>query len=91
MSMSPQKSVAIPEDFVLVSATTVASDTTLSTLTARPIRGLLVGTAGYLDVTMLNGEERDGVPFQAGINPGAFKIVRESVAVGAAANVWAIV
>lgn len=76
-----------PFDFVLVSATTVAVDTQLPA----NCRGLLCGKAGYLNVTMQNGNARDGVPMIEGSNPGFFAAVRESTAAGAARNVWAIV
>ena len=93
MTMQHDKSISIPRKFVQISATTVGTDTTLSAVAAignRPVRGLLIGTAGYLDVTMEDGSEALGLPFQAGINPGAFAVVQESTGGGAASNVWAI-
>jgi len=76
-----------PIDFELVSATTVGSDTALNPL----CRGLLVGKAGFLNVTMQNGNQRNGVPFIEGTTPGFFAEVRTSTATGAARNVWAII
>ena len=74
-----------PVDFVLVSATAVTTDVNLP----EGCRGLLVGTAGALNVTMSNGQERNSVPFIQGINPGFFQTVR--VSTGGAQDVWAIV
>ena len=74
-----------PEDFILVSATEVGADTELPA----NCRGLLVGTAGALNVVMTTGQERDNVPMIQGINPGFFRTVR--VSTGGAQNVWAIV
>lgn len=70
------------KDLTLVSSTAPASDIDLPANT----RGLLVGVAGDLNVT-INGNELDGVPFQAGVFPGAFTRVRTG---GTAQNIWAI-
>ena len=75
--------VVPPVDFILVSSGVPASNSNLSENT----RGLLVGAAGTLNVTMRNGEERNGVPFFAGTNPGFFAIVRSG---GTAENIWEI-
>ena len=83
---SHEKDVTIPDSFTLISATTVGSDTALPTGT----RGLLVGVGGYLDVTMANGDQLDGLPLVPGLNPGKFAEVRTSTDTGAAQNVWAI-
>ena len=77
--------VVPPEDFVLVSAGEPNSDVALP----EGCRGLLVGTAGALNVTMRRGGTRDSVPMVQGINPGFFSIVRTTA--GGAANIWAIV
>lgn len=77
------KQVALPNDFELVAAGVPSGTTALSAY----CRGLLVGVAGTLNITMANGEERNGVPFQAGINPGRFSAVRTG---GTAENVWQV-
>lgn len=92
--MTHAKAIAPPNDFIMVSATTVGSDTVLASISgvgAGPVRGLLIGTAGYLNVIMQNGQTRTGVPFQAGINPGLFKTVLTSTSGTPAQNVWVIV
>lgn len=76
-----------PVDFVLVSATTVAADTDLPA----NCRGILVGTAGFLNVTMQNGSAPNSMPFIEGLTPGFFTKVRISTGAGAASNVWAVV
>lgn len=77
--------VVPPYDFVLVASGAVGVDTDLP----ENCRGLLIGTAGSLNVVMSNGVERDDVPFIQGINPGLFRTVR--ISGGGAQNVWAIV
>ena len=78
-----EKEVVPANDFILRAATTVGSDTDLTS----NCRGLLVGTAGSLNVTMANGQERDGVPFIQGITPGNFRELRTG---GTAQNIWEI-
>ncbi len=77
------KQVAPPNDFVQVSAGVPSVEVVLSERT----RGLLIGAAGSLNVTMSNGSVRTGVPFQAGINPGHFASIQAG---GSASNVWAV-
>lgn len=75
-----------PRDFILVSA---AAPTGTGVLTLpEDTRGLLVGVAGVLNVT-INGEARDGLPFPVGLMPGFFTEVRRDAA-NTAANIWAI-
>lgn len=50
-------------------------------------RALLVGTAGTLNLTQIDGTERDNVPVQAGYNPLQVLRVRTG---GTAENVWAL-
>jgi len=77
------KQIALPNDFILVSAAAPLGTTVLS----ENCRGLLVGTAGSLNVTMQNGSVRTGVPFQAGVNPGRFAEVNSG---GTAENIWQV-
>lgn len=52
-------------------------------------RGLLIGTAGVLDIT-INGSPKTGVPFISGINPGRFESIQ--VAAGnSALTIFAVV
>lgn len=73
------------EDFILVATGEPGSTIELPENT----RGLLVGTAGGLNVTMRNGNSRDAVPMIVGTNPGFFSEVRATV--GGAQNIWAII
>lgn len=75
-----------PEDFVPVADTTPTGDVTLP----ENCRGLVAGTEGFINVTMRNGERRDGLPLCQGINPGFFATVHETTGQGAAENIWAI-
>lgn len=77
-------SVAVPSDFIQLAASTVGSPVDCP----RGCRGLLLGTAGTLNVTMENGEDRDGLPLPAGVTSGRFKALRTG---GTAENIWAIV
>ena len=70
------------QDLSLVAAAVPASDVDLPTGT----RGLLIGIGGLLNVT-INGNDYDGVPFLAGVTPGAWERVRTG---GDASNVWAV-
>lgn len=78
------KQIALPNDFLLVSAGAPGGTTILSEL----CRGLLVGTAGSITVVMQNGQLRANVPFQAGVNPGRFAEVRAG---GDAENIWQVI
>jgi len=78
------KQIALPNDFTVVSAGVPVGTVVLSD----ECRGLLVGTAGSLNVVMKGGVVRTGVPFQAGINPGCFVEVRAG---GTAENIWEVV
>ncbi len=75
--------IDVPNDFALQSSGAPTGEIPLPDGT----RGLLIGTAGSLNVTMQNGEIRVAVPFQVGINPGRFKSIQTG---GTAASVWAI-
>ena len=66
----------------LITAGTPASQTILSEKT----RGLLVGTAGLLNVTIA-GVVHTSVPFSAGVTPGFFESVESG---GTAINIWGI-
>ncbi len=70
------------QGLTLVSAAAPSTDVDLPTHT----RGLLIGVAGTLNIT-LQGQDHDGVPFQAGLMPGNFQAVRSG---GTAQNIWAI-
>lgn len=74
-----------PTDFIQIAPGEVTVDTDLP----ENCRGLLIGTAGSLNVTMANEQERDSVPFLQGITPGFFATIR--ISGGGAQNVWAIV
>lgn len=88
MTTRHDKSVAIPNDFVLASA---AAYTAGPDIVAPPnCRGLLVGTPGAQDVTMQSGQTRDLVPMVAGINPGRFSAIRSDAA-NTAADIWFII
>jgi len=78
------KQIALPNDFLLVA---VASPTTTVNFD-EGCRGILVGTAGLLNVTMRNGHAITGVPFQAGVNPGRFASVQSG---GTAENIWQVI
>lgn len=77
------------EQFVLPPNDLISVSVPMSGETALPegTRGLLVGTAGSLNV-VINGTNRDGVPFVVGQNPGFFTALRPG---GTASNLWAIV
>ena len=51
-------------------------------------RGLRVGVAGTLNVTMQDGTVCVGLPVFAGDNPGYFASIQTSTEQGAAENVW---
>lgn len=84
MAARAEQYVIPPVDFTLVASGTVSTNTTLPA----GCRGLLIGQAGTLNVTMENGSELDAMPFFQGQNPGFFGIVRSG---GTAENIWAIV
>lgn len=83
MSRSYEQYILPPQQFVLVSSGSVTADIELS----ENCRGLLVGSAGTLNVTMQNGTMANGLPFLQGVNPGFFKVIRSG---GNAENTWAI-
>jgi hypothetical protein len=83
-SLGHARSVAIPNDFVQQFTGVPNSEKVLPPNT----RGILLGTAGTLNVTMENGSARLLVPFQAGINPGRFASIQTG---GTGSNVWAVV
>lgn len=81
--MRHDKSVSIPNDLVPVNLGALPA--------ALPVncRGLLCDIAGTVDVTMVNGQERDDVPVAAeSILPGRFAALR---AVGTVTAVFALV
>lgn len=87
LSTKRAEALIIPAvDFVLVSATAPTSAGVIPLPAG--CRGLRVGTAGVLNVS-INGEDRDGLPMFAGDNPGFFTAVRGDAA-NTAANIWAI-
>ena len=57
---------------------------------ARPARALWIGTAGNLNITTPDGNERNDVPVQAGLFPIQCTHVRPGASPTAAANIWAI-
>ncbi len=52
-----------------------------------PCRGLLIGTGGTANLTMLDGTERDEVPLQTGYNLIVCRAVRAG---GDADDIWAL-
>ena len=80
------KSVRPPTDLILVASGQVATDTPLPEET----RGLLIGTAGNLNITTTGGN-RDSVPFQAGMTPICATAIRVSNGMGDASNIWAVI
>jgi hypothetical protein len=76
--------VAIPNDFIQQFTGAPDSEKTLPPHT----RGLLVGTAGTVNVTMVNGEARLLLPLLAGINPGLFLSIQTA---GTAEDIWAVI
>ncbi len=67
---------------VLISAGSPISNTPLPAET----RGLLIGNAGVLNVT-IQGTAHLLVPFVAGVTPGFFESVQAG---GSASNIWAV-
>ena len=59
-------------DFVLISTGAVLVDTNAPD----NCRGLLIGTAGALNLTMSNGNQRNQVPFQVGPTGGFIRTIR---------------
>lgn len=79
------KAVRPPTDFVLLSSTAPAT-----TIPApEGTRGLLIGTAGALNITTKEGGDRDGVPFQVGMTPIEITAIRATPS--GAANIWAVI
>ncbi len=76
-----------PIDFILVATGEVTADTPLPA----NCRGLLIGKAGFLNVTMQNDQARNALPMIEGTTAGFFSVVRVSTGTGSARNVWAIV
>ena len=60
---------------------------TKSDSTVLNCRGLLVGTAGTANITMLDGNVCTDVPLQAGYNPIAVRHVNTG---GTATDIWAL-
>ena len=80
------KSVRPATDLILVANGQVGTDTPLPEET----RGLLIGTAGSLNITTIGGD-RDSVPFQVGITPICATAIRVSNQMGDASNIWAVI
>lgn len=55
-----------------------------------PCKALWVGTAGNINITTVEGNERDDVPAQVGILPIKCTHVRPGASSFAASNIWAI-
>ena len=83
--MRHDKAIAPPNDFVQLHAAAPAGSNQACPANTR---GLMVGTAGTLNVVMANGQTRTGVPFPAGFTPGFFAAVNTG---GTAQNIWAVV
>ncbi len=85
--MSYERLTNIPVNFTLLTlaAQTGGGDIVCPANT----RGLLVGTPGAQDTTMVNDATQDLLPLVAGLNPGAFKALRSDAA-NTAADIWAI-
>ena len=84
MSKRAEQWVIPIQDFVQIAPGVPATPTPCPENT----RGLLIETAGTLNVTMANGQERDGVPFQQGYNVAFIAAVRAG---GTASNIWATI
>ena len=78
------KGMSVPSDFIQQFTGAADSEKTLPQNT----RGLLVATAGTVNVTMHNGTARLLVPLVAGYNPGNFVSIQSG---GTATNIWAII
>jgi len=78
-----EKYVSLPRSFSQVFSGTPDSEQTLSD----ECRGLLIGTAGSINVTMANGDVLTGLPVFAGINPGRFASIQTG---GDAENIWEV-
>jgi len=83
MARRAEQYIIPPTDFILVASGTVGAPVALPTNT----RGLLIGGAGTIDVTMVTGNAPNGLPVLAGIFPGFFISVDASTAT----NIWAII
>ena len=70
-------------DLIEISATTVTVDFECPPNT----KGLMINTAGTLNITMENGNERDGVPLASGFNPCFITEVRSG---GTASGVFCV-
>lgn len=81
----PEQSIIPPRTFQLISTGVPAQQETLPDGT----RGLLVGVAGNLNVTMINDDELNNLPLIVGLNPGFFKVIRTG-ATSSAQNIWAV-
>lgn len=88
--MSWGRHILIPKRFILVSTGQVASEYDIDVASEKGV-GILVGTAGTLNVTMDNDDIITGLPFTQGINLGSFTSIQDSSNVGDASNVWIVV
>ncbi len=70
--------------YVRVTTGQITSPVTLT----EACRGLRVGVAGTLNVTMKDGTVCVGLPVFAGDNPGYFASIQTSTEQGAAEHVW---
>lgn len=87
MAQPHGRDISVPKKFAQL-ATGVPSGTIAIPQTPYPCRGLLVEVAGKIDVVMETGTTLVGVPFVAGLNPGAFKSLAGTS--NTASNVWAV-
>lgn len=74
---------SIPSDYILISAGAPAGNFDCHA----ECRGLLIGTAGFLNVTMKNGHVIANLPVQPGILPGFFASVQAG---GTATSIWEV-
>jgi hypothetical protein len=81
------RDISVPRKMTQL-ASGAPSGTIVISQTPYPCRGLLVGTAGVLDVVMEGTTVLTGMPFIAGLNPGRFKELRGTA--NTVANVWAV-
>ncbi len=84
MARRAEAFVVPPYNFVQVAPGQVTVEVPLP----EDCRGLRIGVAGTLNVTMRDGTVCVDLPVFAGDNPGLFASIQISTAGGAAQNVW---
>ena len=84
MAVRSEQLVQPPYDYIQVSAGAPASDVILPAGT----KGLLFGVAGTVNVEMVTGAIRTGIPVEVGILPGFFAVLKGG---GTASNIWALI